>query len=232
MNFKTNKKRFVMMQTLILLVSILKPMILATKIRSTNIQADHAVLILIWINNKLINRPWNCTTILAMPSHQLEQDLNLTPRQVKSAKGLLRHLGIITFYKTITDDGKTFGSLWALSTYYTRLTNVTIPVEKNRVQGGQEPSAESRQGKKIDPEIVRFKLVSKQNAKFSTTNGSDTYQYAKYRNVYARELAYAKDSLIGAKDTPLAVIINRLKKYNKPIDPFCHNFENVTFYEW
>lgn len=155
--------------TLILLEAVIIPMILATKKRSTNIRADDAVLIVQWINRKAARRPWGNRKSHTLQDYKIAIELGISESRVKNAKKLLSKLGVIDFGGTVYNKStKYFVKLWNISVLYSRYAFVWNP--------NGETISESRPGKKVNPDHLRFKLVSKSHARLSEAGlESDTY---------------------------------------------------------
>lgn len=143
-------------------------MILATKKRSTNTRADDAVLIVQWINRKALRRPWGNRKSHTLLDYQISAELGISKSRVHNAKKLLSSLGLIEFGGTVYNKiTKCFVKLWNISVRYSRYAYVWNPNGKT--------ISESRPGKSVDQDDLRFKLVSKTHAKFSEADlSSDT----------------------------------------------------------
>lgn len=145
-------------------------MILETKKRSTNTRADDAVLFVQWINRKSLRRPWGNRKSHTLQNYKIAAELGISESRVKNAKKLLSKLDIINFGGTIYNKStKYFVKLWNISVRYSRYAFVWNP-------NGQSIS-ESRPGKKVSPNQLRFKLVSKSHAKFADAGLDSDTQY-------------------------------------------------------
>lgn len=197
-------------------------MILATKKRSTNIRADDAVLVLKSINRKLLRRPWGKRKSFTIQTYKIAAELSISKSRVKHAKELLSSLGVIEFGGTVFNKiTKFFVKLWNLSVLYSRYAYVWNPNGKI--------ITESRPGKKINPDHLRFKLVSKTHAKLSEAGlDSDTQHDREYPWLYEKQKQSALERIAGIKKASKSVL-QRAKKLSSDIFYFNLEARDVEF---
>lgn len=195
---------------MIILEADVIPMILATKKRRTNIRADDAVLVLRFINEKLQRRPWGKRKSLTLQTYRIAVELGISKSRVKHAKELLSSLGIIEFGGTVYNKTtKFFVKLWNLSVFYSRYAYVWNPNGK--------VITESRPGKKVNPDHLRFKLVSKTHAKLSEAGlDSDTQYDSEYPWLYEKQKQSALDRIAGIKKASKSAL-QKAKKLSSDI---------------
>lgn len=178
---------------MVLLEAVVIPMILATKKRSTNTRADDAVLFVQWMNRKSMRRPWGNRKSHTLQNYKIAAELGISESRVKNAKKLLSSLNIIDFGGTIYNKStKFFVKLWNFSVRYSRYAFVW------NLNG--EVITEARPGKKVNPDHLRFKLVSKSHAKFAEADlDSDTHYDNQYPWLHEMQEKAETNRLVGIK---------------------------------
>jgi hypothetical protein len=187
-------------------------MILATAKRSTNRRAKDAVSVIQLINRKAFRRPWGNRKSHTLQDYRIAAELGITESRVKNAKKLLSSLNIIDFGGTIFNKKTNyFVKLWNISVRYSRYAFVWNP------EG--EVITESRPGKRVNEDHLRFKLISKSHAKLSEARlDSDTYYNNDYPWLHEVQEKAEQDRLLGVKKLSKLIVQEAKKASDKLFD--------------
>lgn len=187
-------------------------MILATAKRSTNRRAQDAVSVVRLINRKAFRRPWGNRKSHTLQDYRIAAELGITESRVKNAKKLLSSLNIIDFGGTIFNKKTNyFVKLWNISVRYSRYAFVWNP------EG--EVITESRPGKRVNEDHLRFKLISKSHAKLSEARlDSDTYYDNNYPWLHKVKKKAEQDRLLGIKKLSKVIVQEAKKASDKLFD--------------
>ena len=187
-------------------------MILATAKRSPNRRAQDAVSVVRLINRKAFRRPWGNRKSHTLQDYRIAAELGITESRVKNAKKLLSSLNIIDFGGTIFNKKTNyFVKLWNISVRYSRYAFVWNP------EG--EVITESRPGKRVNEDHLRFKLISKSHAKLSEARlDSDTYYDNNYPWLHKVKKKAEQDRLLGIKKLSKVIVQEAKKASDKLFD--------------